>query len=865
MGIVTDYLCTVIERQVDERRLVLWFDPEQHYIDVAATLSIPRTTIARFDGSFFALRHEIEPLLNGTEPPRLVVYVPLDLAETHSALAEIEALGVVVMPGQQPPSRNTRLSIIARNALKLSFGEETAASIEKQVEDGKINLAGLDELAKHGEGITKGVVTLIFGTSNVQDVAQSFLSSERYDKEIIAKEAGAELAMLLRSGFGAELSGITSPADARTQLARHVLATEFLTTLKGDTPERLSTVKVAHNPASRDACVALVKAWRQRRDLRESYAALANQIGKELGLSTIKLTLPEISSSETFLEVERALCHRVIEQILKQPTADLVELAQQRQSSFWSEHLPNIQAEWALIAVTGQVLLEADRIEGELKSPPSKVADWIALYTEGERPWCFLDTYHRHMERRYHNFDFDVSAGHDLLKQCIAKARHRYMQVGGVLSDGFVHTLRDGKFNLGSTLLQTQIYEKRIKPELTELKTAYVWVDALRFEMGRELAQSLQEGFNVQTEAAVAAVPTITEIGMAALLPGEDKQVLVSPSTEGKLALSIGGTIIKDRKDRINYLKAHSGAQVFEVKLEDLLPSPKKRVEEGIRSAQLILVTSQEIDAVGEGDNVPHARRFMDDVLHQLHRAFRVLANLGIENIVFVADHGYLFGDELDDAMKISAPGGETADLHRRVWVGRGGNADPAFLRARLADFNLGGDLEIAAPWNFACFKAKGGAKAYFHGGLSPQELIIPVVTLQPRQRSSRASGSTSGGIDWQLIPGSSKISTRFFSVQIKGIASGLFEIVPPKVRVEIRAKNRSISTPVSASYGFEEGTGDVQLRLIEDESKSVEPNTVTLAITDETAQKTVTLHLLDATSGVELKRLDKVEVAISI
>jgi hypothetical protein len=143
------------------------------------------------------------------------------------------------MPGQ-PPSRNTRLSLVARNALKPSFGEETAASIEKQVEDGKINLAGLDELARHGDGIIKGVVTLIFGTSNVQDIALSFLSGERYDKEIAAREAGAELAMLLNSELDADLSGMSSPADGRMQFARHVLVTEFLTALNGSTPDKLS-------------------------------------------------------------------------------------------------------------------------------------------------------------------------------------------------------------------------------------------------------------------------------------------------------------------------------------------------------------------------------------------------------------------------------------------------------------------------------------------------------------------------------------------------------------------------------------------------------------------------------------------------
>lgn len=55
-------------------------------------------------------------------------------------------------------------------------------------------------------------------------------------------------------------------------------------------------------------------------------------------------------------------------------------------------------------------------------------------------------------------------------------------------------------------------------------------------------------------------------------------------------------------------------------------------------------------------------------------------------------------------------------------------------MRARISDFALGSDLEIATPWGFGAFKSPGGAKAFFHGGLSLQELVIPVLTLTPRK-----------------------------------------------------------------------------------------------------------------------------------
>jgi hypothetical protein len=120
-------------------------------------------------------------------------------------------------------------------------------------------------------------------------------------------------------------------------------------------------------------------------------------------------------------------------------------------------------------------------------------------------------------------------------------------------------------------------------------------------------------------------------------------------------------------------------------------------------------------------------------------------------------------------------------------------------------------------------------------------------------------------GIQWRLIAGSKKLSTRFFSVQIAGTATGLFALEPPRVRVEIRAKGKSVSMTVSASHGFEEATGDVHLRASATDPKEIEPNTVALMITEEISQKTVGLSLLDATTGAELANLDQIEVATSM
>ena len=397
---------------------------------------------------------------------------------------------------------------------------------------------------------------------------------------------------------------------------------------------------------------------------------------------------------------------------------------------------------------------------------------------------------------------------------------------------------------------------------LRESKAAYVWVDALRFEMARELAQLLEDDFELTVQAAIGTIPTITEIGMAALLPRASFSAKVIAVGTGKLGLQIDRTVIKDRKDRIAFLKANAGVPVFDAKLEDLLPKPPKRIKDGVQSAQLVLITSQEIDELCEGDNIAQARRQMDGVLHDLRRGIRVLADLGVKTIIVAADHGHLFGEEIGDDMKFEAPGGNTADLHRRVWLGVGGASEPSYLRTALSSLGVDSDLDLATPWTFACFKSKGGARAYFHGGLSPQELIIPVVTMTATAQSLAGPPT---GIDWKLTPGSAKLSTYFFSVQIAGAVTGLFGVEPPKVRVEVRANKKVVSNPVSASYGFEDATGEVKLRVLENDAKKIEPNTVTVMITDVPDQKTVGIYLIDASSGAELASQTQIENAIAM
>lgn len=863
MAVVTESLVQLIAKQVDDKGLVVWYDPEQAYGAVAAELQLPNTTVARYDGSFFRLRREIDHLLDDGKPPRLVVYVPIERTETNSALIELDCAGVIMQPRQQPPACNTRLSVVARNSLKLILGEDQVAEIERQVESGKLSLADLNSLADQGKDISTGVLTLIFGSANPQEVALAFLSSGQYDQEIAKKEAEKELRHLLQVSFDIELSAAEALSNWRIKLARHVLLTDLFAALKKQVPSSLSSVPVASSTGGIDACVRLARTWRNSRDVRDSYVAVANKVEKELGLDKIELPVKSVKENETFLCVERALLVNLESELLKTASPDLLRLAECRMSRFWADMIPPIQAQWALICSAAEVLIEANRVGKELKTASTTVPALVKAYADGDEPWCLLDTHHRHMESRKYNFEFAASDQHHGLEKLITKAEQRYTEVGSELAKQFITYFQKAKHPIKGLLQQREIFEKQVKPLLGEGKVAYVWVDALRFEMARELCRLLKDDFKLEIQPAISTIPTITEIGMAALLPKADESAKVVTVGGGKLALEIAGKVIKDRKDRVAFLKENAGVSVFDAKLDDLLPKPGKKFKEGIQNAQLILITSQEIDELGEADNMAQARLQIDGVLSQLRRGVRVLADLDIKTIVLVADHGHLFADEIGDDMKIDSPGGKTEDLHRRVWVGVGGNAEPSYLRTSLTSLGVESEFDIATPWTFAVFKSPGGGRAYFHGGLSPQELIVPVVVM----RSAVKPSAPSTGIQWLLTPGTAKLTTRFFSVQIAGSQSesNLFGFEPPKVRIELRANKKCVSVPVSASYGFEDATGEVNLRIAEYNHKLIEPNTVTVMLSEEIPQKTVEVCLLDAATGAELAATLKVDVTISM
>ncbi|PXF57191.1 MAG: hypothetical protein C4B58_10695 [Deltaproteobacteria bacterium] len=377
MGKVTDHLLSQISKQVNDKGIVVWYDPEKAYTKIIEKLSVPETMVLSFEDSFFRLREQIEPFLefvddtgkpkhDCTVPPRLIVYIPGNRNDTRYALIEVEMAGIVLEPGAHPWQRNTRLRVIAEQVFK-KIAPDSAVDIARQVEEGILTLEELDKLSIEAEGIATGTVKIIFGTASAVDVALDFAASTEHDEAILAKQAITELAGLFHSELSIELEPEADPVTARKKLWRAILMTELLSGLSKDArPAEFSSMALPDRPEHVDKVLHLCNVWRNRVDYRKAYIEAARATESEFGLSDLDLPTDKLADLETFPFLEKALLLCADRCLLDGSPHEAFRLAQERKNSFWSLEDPTNQLRWALVENSAHILILGERIRAQL-------------------------------------------------------------------------------------------------------------------------------------------------------------------------------------------------------------------------------------------------------------------------------------------------------------------------------------------------------------------------------------------------------------------------------------------------------------------------------------------------------------------
>lgn len=725
-----DYVAKQLAEKLKSKKLVAWYDERGEFAPfigelrggtrtsnqpVSVSVAGIAAYLAEYAGSMFELRAVVEPRVSGDAPEMVIIYLPGCERDRHgSVLMELEKAGECYEP---------QLKRLARNVLRQRY---TDGVIDEILAPERVTYEDLARAASESSSSEPPSIlrSIYHDTSGSDGLLAAWLVSDARDVDIKTKEATRELCKLIRSRLGLELFEHTALAKLRAITLRYVLAGEFRSDLHGPPPACLEGVA---SPKTEETEVALRELARcLRTSFPNAYAELADRVEEELGLRNAKLPAGELGAIDTFRFEERSLLTHCGELIANTRFADALVLVDEREHSFWLDRDVGRKAQWEACRRMAELGSIAMSVRTAVNKASGDANDWIDAYTAKDG-WYRLDQAQRRLEAWVANLDDEPE------ERPLGVVRRSYEDAFHAMAIGFTKVLIKGGWTASASLHQTQVFSEVVSERPKPV--AYFLVDAMRFEMGVELAARLPKTSEISVRHATSALPSITPIGMAALQPGASSSFSVVEQG-GKLGARIADSFLPDLASRKKFAAARV-PKLVDLALDELLSLQPSKLSKKIDGAQVVLIRSQEIDHAGETGFIFQARQVMDTVIDNLARAIRKLAAAGVEHAVVSADHGHLFfAADRDESMRIDAPGGDTVELHRRCWIGRGGATPPGCVRVAASALGYASNLEFVFPNGPGVFKA-GGDLAFHHGGPSLQELVVPVLTVRTQVRES--------------------------------------------------------------------------------------------------------------------------------
>jgi hypothetical protein len=509
------------------------------------------------------------------------------------------------------------------------------------------------------------------------------------------------------------------------------LASEFRADLQCAAPSTLAAIPLPDAQERLDRIRDIAR--RLRTEHADVYEVMADRVERELELRAALVPSGALGAIDTFRFEERALLSWAGDLVAEGRYAEALAVVEGRQRSYWLDRSPSRKAQWEAVRRMADLGAIAAEIRGALGSMNENAAAWVDVYTR-TNGWYRLDLAQRRLETWIATIDDEPEP-----ERALGHVRQAYEHVATRMADGFFRALQKSAWQVPGAFVQTRVWSDVVATRPRPV--AFFMVDAMRYEMGVELVARLPQALDIMVKPAIAALPTITPVGMAALLPGASASFTIVEHKDG-VGARIDDKTLPNVDVRRKYLEAKT-PDALDMTLDVLVSMTRSKLAKKIQGRNVVIVRSQEIDKAGEDGFSLVARRLMDGAIDNLARAIRALAAVGVEHFVISADHGHLFfPTERDESMRLDAPGGQTVELHRRCWIGRGGKTPSGAVRARGTELGYATDLDVVFPAGLGVFRA-GGDLAYHHGGPSLQELVVPAITLRmPVRESQKPKGA---------------------------------------------------------------------------------------------------------------------------
>ena len=795
----TSFLHKKLIDLLGERRIVVWYDAERNFTSFASQFSAPNCEVLSAEASVLKTRRRADEMYrlmnesgNSTERDRrLLIYIPRrrGVGEEEKMRDPFEVYAISGAPFGD--TEDQKMESLARQAMP-----DKADEITRLFREGKPDIALLDGLERTQHW---PLLNDVFRTETPAEIIAAALCSMEKAKEAAAKPGCAdELLRLLDAAVGFKPSrGRRDWNVLRLKATEFILFSEFVFDLPESVPDALSAVPRAC-VAAKSVVYAACDRMRSDTGLRETYLEVAQGIENGLRLPNLMPKDFDPGERDTFPFEERRRLDRAVGLVVAGDGAAARTVIEKRKGSIWRGD-PQMSPTWTALERAAAVIESAASVSVGLTGKKN-LADFVNAYTEGG--WSDLDRASRLFETA-----LTACTNDDVIAPVVDLCRRRYRDTVTILQDAFLAAVQVDGWPPEGAPRQTRIFDEHVAPLLERReKTVFFMVDSLRYEMGRDLCEALAESGEVRVSHAAGVFPTVTDCGMAALMPGADGMLRLIEK-DGGLVPALGTRLLKESADRMKLLAETYGDRFFETTLDDLFGSPKKAAA-NLKKADLFVVRTQDPDTVAENLGAWRARRYLSDVIGDIAAAVRWVVSQGVDRVVISADHGHMMLPEIPAGDVVRTPPGDWPASKRRCLLGSCLSGSTGTVILKAGHVGVQGDVqEVCLPIGFRVFSEGDG---YFHGGLSLQEAVAPVIVY----RAGRGKQATAGRPEIDVRYRSDKFTSRVIGLNIL-LQSDMFD-TPAQVRIEAydsSGKNAKIVGKATDCDARDERTGIVTLQ----------------------------------------------------
>lgn len=751
---------TILRPRLEKMGSLVVYDPAGLYQEVCAGLADEKLRVVDASESSIqsrvaaiqGLRDVVEQKLDG-----LLVYVPAKPPETDEErqsdpFAAIAAAGAIFPEGDGD----------SFESLCLKAKPDHATAIRAIFEqDASPGFAVVDAV---GGGLGWPNLRALLAVESARDILFALLAPNAAQQSALKGSDGwvTEARDLLRNSIGLALKTRGKTWDSvATELWRFVLFSEFVFDLPGALPASLADVPRAE-PRARPLIEDLCDRLRNDRRTQSAYIDHAEDIEKDLNLPGQFSEWADLGHRDTFPFEERTFLTRAIDAVLRDDIDGVRSILAQHQQSVWTGKGES-RAQWDLIHAATELLQTCDDLERQLSDNMRHIEPLLAFYVSSLRE---ADRLHREFEQAVSDYDWQVAQ--DVMTPVKQQVRMQYGKLVGKAQLIFTRHVEHSGWPMAGQLSNADVFDRIVAPRLQQNghKVAYLMIDALRYELGVALERQLAEDGQVEMQVAMAQLPSITPVGMASLLPGAGQQLRIWSDGDRWVPM-LGDQVVDTVAQRMEVFRKKYGQRFEEGRLEDFV---RGRFDVSPET-DLLVLRAVEIDSHFENhpDTAPAE---IINALKRIRIAIHKLKERGFHEVVIATDHGFFMNTHAGAGDVCGKPAGNWMVIHDRCALGDG-SGDGHHLVVSAEKMGIRGDFaRFAAPYSLAAYRS---GLLYYHGGISLQECVLPVITMQFKASHQPAPQKASVAIRYRN--GAKTITTRMPVIDVAVDTADIFSI----------------------------------------------------------------------------------------